>query len=559
MEIESVGGSPRGEVPGQLVGSPLSASSGAGGSSSSKYSLGSSGSRATTSAGIGLPPSSDAGTLEVAVPTHGHAGLLLQVTVPNTDGQFLLVTVPKTWQWGNSLFVPYEVSANGLVQHPLRPDPSAPLLQAEAVAPMKVSPARSFCGCRCCGEAWAVWLGALVLAIAPAVSLEHAGETAAIIGLVLSALLPSMLFMTYCYCSFKKSLLKKQMAITFFEAAFWLLPFVGFSFLLRLTGFFGWCKCMGDGEKRECPQGANCYFHDWFTAFIMASLFEETLKYCCIRRITYASLVVDAQSLFVYGGVGALGFATVENVLYVQRGGVSVAVLRACVSVPLHMSTGLLIGCMLGFRRFLNRPWHCPVVLAGSVLIHGFYDWFLFTGIRMGGPGPMVGLALSLLTALFGWIVVRHQILKLEVALHDVRHVLGVGFWSVKVECSAQFVWGSTQPVQAVVPQADVHALIWQGTVRPATVLCLPCCWTRPGERAWAVAGGERRVAPDDGKAYTYAQFVDIFGAEEGKSLWGQSGRPEVPNQPVPMALTVCGRHLLLANLRQVRRQSTSV
>lgn len=403
------------------------------------------------------------------------------------------------------MVVPFEISASGLAQYPLQfPEGAATILTTATVPSYHDWSGDSlkktgYCNCRCCVEVALVYVCALVVSVAPALFLPS------IFGLILSAILPSGVLMGYCYCKYWRSLLKKQMAITFFEAIIWLIPFIGLFFVLSAVGYFGWCGCeevcpsdaaanISSGAASEersdcekvCDQGLNCYAHDAFTAFILASLCEEILKFLCIRRITYASLVVDAQSLFVYGGCAALGFATVENVLYVMSGGVQVAATRALLSIPLHMSTGLLLGCALGYGRFLGKQVRFYHALFMPVLVHGLYDVFLFCGVRMGGSWPVAGFLLAIATSVFAWMSVRWLVIDLE-----------------------------------VVPALDVRDLIKQGIVQRPTIVCCICCWEKPNAVPIQV-GGERRLS-SDGEAYTFHEFVEFFGREEAVQLWAQA------------------------------------
>ena len=50
----------------------------------------------------------------------------------------------------------------------------------------------------------------------------------------------------------------------------------------------------------------------------------------------------------VYGVVASLGFATLENMLFVFEGGISVAVSRAFTAVPLHAFVGAIMGYYVG-------------------------------------------------------------------------------------------------------------------------------------------------------------------------------------------------------------------
>lgn len=397
--------------------------------------------------------------------------------------------------------VPYEISASGLAQHPLHFPEAPAIVPTTASLVADAAPRRRYCHCRCCGEVAIVISCALVVALVPAVFLPQP------IGLVVSAMLPTAVFMGYTYYTFWPSLLKKQMAITFLEAILWMVPFSVFVMVLIITGYHNLCRChqacppedengTATGEcVQVCDQSVGCYLHDTFRAFIQVALVEEILKFLCIRRITFASLVVDAQSLFVYGGCGALGFATIENILYVSSGGMQLAVVRALSAIPMHMSTGVLMGCSLGYGRFLGRQVHCCSVLIVPVLVHGFYDFFLFVGARIGGGWPLIGFLLTACVCILGWLRVRTLILDLE-----------------------------------VVPALDVRSLIKQGIVQEPSVLCCMCRWhardAQPVE-----AGGEQRFS-DDGKPYTFKDFVDFYGRDEAVQRWAQA-------TPVPAAEVV--------------------
>lgn len=119
--------------------------------------------------------------------------------------------------------------------------------------------------------------------------------------------------------------------------------------------------------------------------FIMTALVEEGGKYFVLKRKTWKS--PEFNYLFdaiVYAVVVSLGFATIENILYVLDSDLSTALLRAVLSVPGHAIDGVFMGCFYGLakryemtgqrgkcRRCLRRALWVPV------LIHGFYDFCL--------------------------------------------------------------------------------------------------------------------------------------------------------------------------------------
>jgi len=79
----------------------------------------------------------------------------------------------------------------------------------------------------------------------------------------------------------------------------------------------------------------------------------------------------------VYGVAASLGFATLENVMYVSNGGAIAAISRALTAVPSHAFDGAIMGYYLGQARFAKNG--RSALLAKAFLIpvafHGAYDF----------------------------------------------------------------------------------------------------------------------------------------------------------------------------------------
>jgi RsiW-degrading membrane proteinase PrsW (M82 family) len=98
----------------------------------------------------------------------------------------------------------------------------------------------------------------------------------------------------------------------------------------------------------------------------------------------------------VYMGASAVGFALLENILYVAENGVGVGILRAFTAVPAHVFTAVILGLHLGRARFAAAGARPRLVLQGFAIAwaaHGAYD-------TLAGSGS--GLALLLLPLLAG-------------------------------------------------------------------------------------------------------------------------------------------------------------
>jgi len=109
-------------------------------------------------------------------------------------------------------------------------------------------------------------------------------------------------------------------------------------------------------------------------AFVVAGFTEEFFKLLVLHRYCATRTEFDEpMDAVVYAVVASLGFACVENVLYVAQGGIGVAVVRALTAVPAHAALGALMGYYYARQRF-GRPgkarfWSRALWL--PVLLHG--------------------------------------------------------------------------------------------------------------------------------------------------------------------------------------------
>ena len=119
--------------------------------------------------------------------------------------------------------------------------------------------------------------------------------------------------------------------------------------------------------------------------FIAVALVEELCKRWPVRRFAWNHPAFDYRfDAVVYCVFSALGFAALENILYVTQYGLSVAVSRALLSVPGHFFFAVYMGIYLGEAKraeregegFLRDRFLRESVLV-PVLLHGFWDFSL--------------------------------------------------------------------------------------------------------------------------------------------------------------------------------------
>jgi len=120
-----------------------------------------------------------------------------------------------------------------------------------------------------------------------------------------------------------------------------------------------------------------------WTAFVVAACTEEAFKllalYLLIWRNRHFNEKFDG---IVYASFISLGFAGVENILYVTEGGLSVGITRAFTAIPAHALFGVIMGYHFGLARFYpnERSWRFFLALLIPILLHGIYDFILMSG-----------------------------------------------------------------------------------------------------------------------------------------------------------------------------------
>ena len=125
-------------------------------------------------------------------------------------------------------------------------------------------------------------------------------------------------------------------------------------------------------------------------AFGVVAVTEELSKYLFLRRFIYPKKDFNEPiDGIVYGVMVGLGFATLENVLYVfnaEGHGLSTALGRAFTAVPAHAAFGALMGAYVGLAKFFpeKRTIYMLIGIGLAIFFHGAYDFFLMQQVYEG-------------------------------------------------------------------------------------------------------------------------------------------------------------------------------
>ena len=208
------------------------------------------------------------------------------------------------------------------------------------------------------------------------------------------ALAPIVFIFTFVYLKdeFEKEPLK-YLIITFVLGILIAAPviYIG-EYLQELTG-----TSQGSGEIGDL----------FIYAFFVVAFTEEVMKYLVLRFYNYPHKEFDEPyDGIMYGVAVSLGFAAIENVLYVfgsEGAEIQIGLLRMFTAVPAHAMFGIMMGYFVGRAKFIGVDGN-PFLermkgLGVAILFHGVYDYFLFLGDAALAIFAFVALAVGLFLA----------------------------------------------------------------------------------------------------------------------------------------------------------------
>lgn len=123
-------------------------------------------------------------------------------------------------------------------------------------------------------------------------------------------------------------------------------------------------------------------------AFLCVALVEEFSKWIFVYKLEYNDREFNhLYDGIVYAAFVSLGFACLENILYVFEGGVQTAIVRAFLAIPGHLCDGIMMGYYLSMAKLalcnnnksLSKK-NLILSLVVPTLAHGIYDYLLMAG-----------------------------------------------------------------------------------------------------------------------------------------------------------------------------------
>lgn len=142
-------------------------------------------------------------------------------------------------------------------------------------------------------------------------------------------------------------------------------------------------ELVGDGMlSLFTPLIGDGFIYKTIEYFFIVAATEEFFKFAVVRLIVWYNKAFNYRfDAIVYCVASSLGFALVENVMYVLGNGLGTGIMRAILSVPGHCSFAVFMGFLLGHAKYAAKRKKmglsvCLQLLAFMIPvgIHGLYD-----------------------------------------------------------------------------------------------------------------------------------------------------------------------------------------
>jgi len=126
-----------------------------------------------------------------------------------------------------------------------------------------------------------------------------------------------------------------------------------------------------------------------YTSYIVAGMTEEFFKGLVVYKIALPNKAFDEKlDGIVYASLSALGFATIENIMYVVfrfTANPHIGLYRGVLSVPAHMLFGITMGYYLSLAKFAHTNGEYKTYVRKAIIIpallHGTFNFILMVNL----------------------------------------------------------------------------------------------------------------------------------------------------------------------------------
>lgn len=190
--------------------------------------------------------------------------------------------------------------------------------------------------------------------------------------LVLIAVIPIILILKYIYNKDKDSEPRELLKKIFWYGVLTVIPVFILEVILN--------KCFPTDNYTS-------YIYLFISIFCGVAIVEEIFKWIVVRYFCYNNKEFDEiYDAIVYTTFSSLGFACLENLLFVLLYGTGTGVIRAFCAVPGHACFGIIMGYYLGMAKSANikkdsnsERKNLVLSILIPTILHTVYDFAIFT------------------------------------------------------------------------------------------------------------------------------------------------------------------------------------
>jgi RsiW-degrading membrane proteinase PrsW (M82 family) len=146
-------------------------------------------------------------------------------------------------------------------------------------------------------------------------------------------------------------------------------------------------------------------------------LIEEACKFVPIAIFLYKKPYFnEVTDGIIYFAIAGLGFGVPENILYTLNYGSKIGLYRILLTPIFHAATTGMVGYFYAKSKVEKRS--LAIALVGAMLIHGFYDFGLSSGIF---GLSVISIAITLATSTFLFILfLRAREIDVDLGLNEI-------------------------------------------------------------------------------------------------------------------------------------------
>lgn len=171
----------------------------------------------------------------------------------------------------------------------------------------------------------------------------------------------------------------------------------------------------------------NVFLSAFGQAFFEAGIPEELCKFAMLYWLVWKSKYFDEHfDGIVYATFVSMGFACIENIMYVFTFGFINAIVRSVTAVPMHFCAGVIMGYYFSRAKFFKSERRNFMLKAITIpmLLHGFYDFivFLIEGLRNQEESDLYLIPIIVLVIVFfgfNFVLWRHSKKRIDELSND--------------------------------------------------------------------------------------------------------------------------------------------